>query len=378
MSHNQIQIEEIKAEAANLGFSLFGISKPSALGKKHIYQNWLDNGFQASMGYLSRPDSVAKRFSPKLLVEDCRSVISLGYPYPLINFQEFPGSATSGWISSYAISEDYHTVLIGQAQKLISRIQTLSLGDLAFRAFTDSAPILEREFGVLGNLGWIGKNANLISPTIGSYFLLAEILTDLELEAEEAKAPDRCGKCQRCIDACPTACIQSDRTIDARKCISYLTIENKERVPLELREKIGQWVFGCDICQMVCPWNKVSEKKMEIMENYRISPLARLSEQLSFSEEVFEMHYAGTSVIRPGWMGFTRNLAIVAGNLKDPESLPQVIKLLKTHTSPLIRLHAAWSLGQYQNTTSYAALTKALRSEQDPSVVDAIHLALMQ
>jgi epoxyqueuosine reductase len=129
---------------------------------------------------------------------------------------------------------------------------------------------------------------------------------------------------------------------------------------------------------MVCPWNILSEEKVEITENCRISPLVRLAEQLSFSEDGFKMHYSGTPVLRAGWMGFIRNLVIAAGNLRDPESLPQVIKLLKTHTSPLIRLHAAWSLGQYQNTTSHTVLTKALRSEQDPFVVDAIHVALMQ
>ena len=231
-------IETIKAEAANLGFSLFGVSHPSELEKTDRYKDWLEQGFHGNMSYLSRPDSISKRFSPSLLVKDCRSIISLGISYPLINYQESPHSKSNGWISSYAIYENYHTLLKILAEKLLKIIQKLSSGSHQLRVFTDSAPILEREFGVLGNLGWIGKNANLISSIVGSHFLLAEILTDIILDTNSNRNPDRCGKCQNCVDACPTQCIQPDRTIDARKCISYLTIENKGEIPLELRKKI--------------------------------------------------------------------------------------------------------------------------------------------
>jgi epoxyqueuosine reductase len=377
MSFNQIQVESIKAEAANLGFSLIGFSDSSSLQQTHRYKDWLHRGFNASMGYLSRPDSLSKRFNPNLLVKGCCTVLSLGFSYPLIDFHKFPGSTTGGWISSYAIMEDYHDTLKGLAEQLSTRIQKMIGGNYTFRVFTDSTPILEREFGVLGNLGWIGKNANLISPTVGSHFLLAEILTNLEMKPEEMTIKDRCGKCHHCMDACPTHCIQADRTIDSRKCISYLTIENKEGIPIELRENFGQWVFGCDICQTVCPWNQHLQRNGEIQQAYRISPVIDLAKQLNFSENEFANYYSGTPVLRAGWLGFTRNLIIAAGNMQDEESMSPLIKLLKDHPLPYIRSHAAWALGKLQVANAHQQLKKGLLSERDPKVIAEIQSAII-
>jgi len=370
-------MEGIQAEALNLGFSLFGIAKPFALEKTRLFQNWLDRGFQGSMGYLSRPDAVAKRFSPTQLVNGCRTIISLGYSYSLNNIWDSPESIKSGWISSYALSADYHSLLIRSLEQLVTYIRSKIGTKHIFRVFTDSAPILERELGVLGNLGWIGKNANLISPVIGSHFLLAEIYTNLEIDPEQDRIPDRCGKCHRCIDACPTQCIQSYRTIDARKRISYLTIENNSEIPVNLREKIGQWVFGCDICQTVCPWNRYSQKGMEILRTHRISPVVNLAKQLNFSKKEFETHYSGTPVLRSGWMGFLRNLIIAAGNLKDMQSLSLLKMHLNGHASPMIRSHAAWAIGKCDVSGSRTALIEALDTERDLSVVAEIRSALV-
>jgi epoxyqueuosine reductase len=303
-------------------------------------------------------------------------VISLGFPYPLIDFENISESSSKGWISSYAIREDYHANLKVLAERLITKLQKIVGESYIFRAFTDSSPILEREFGVLGNLGWIGRNANLISPKIGSSFLLAEVLTDLETDPEEISTPDRCGKCQRCLDACPTKCIQSDRTIDARKCISFLTIENKKEIPVELRNNVGQWVFGCDICQTVCPWNQPKVKNTKFRQETVISPVVNLAKQLNFSKTEFENNYSGTPVLRAGWMGFTRNLIIAAGNLQDKDCQPSLIRFLEDHPSPLIRSHAAWALGKFDDANSTHHLRKALISEKDHQVISEIQSAL--
>jgi len=376
MALDQNLFEEIKAESANLGFDLFGVSTPFALEKTNRYKDWLDRGCHGTMGFLARPDSIAKRFSPTLLVKDCHTIISLGFSYSLIDFPEFPESATSGWISSFAISDDYHVILSGLAEQLVAIIRGMVCGNHSFWVFTDSAPLLEREFGVLGNMGWIGKNANLISPTVGSHFLLAEILTDLDMDSELARIPDRCGECHRCIDACPTKCIQPDRMVDARQCISYLTIENKGKIPIDLREKIGHWVFGCDICQMVCPWNHHSGKKGEIKNKNKIPSMVPLAEQLRFSEEEFKEYYSGTPVLRASWLGFTRNLIIATGNLKDPEMLYPLFHILKIHPSSMLRSHAAWALGKLGTAASRSALISTLETETDAIVIRELQTAL--
>jgi epoxyqueuosine reductase len=376
MRQNGNFIERIKAEAANLGFSLFGISAPDSLAKTYRYKNWLVHGFQASMGYLSQPDSLSKRFSPTLLVKNCKSIISLGFSYSLIDHTEFPNSSISGWISSYAVFEDYHSLLIQMGEKMVAIIKDNFDPNHSFRIFTDSAPILEREFGVLGNLGWIGKNTNLISPALGSTFLLAEILTDIEMDPSPTRIPDRCGKCQRCINACPTHCIQPDRTLDARRCISYLTIENKGEIAIPLRENIGHWVFGCDICQMVCPWNHYPEKKAKNFPRNKIESIVNLERQLSFTQDEFMRFYSGTSVLRSGWLGFKRNLIIASGNLRNLETMSNLIQILTEQPSSMVRAHAAWALGKFHTNASQNALVKAFRSETDAAVVNEIQLAL--
>jgi epoxyqueuosine reductase len=371
-------IERTKAEAMNLGFSLIGISTPSSLIKQGFFNKWLEQGFQGEMDYLSRADSIAKRISPSLLVPNCKTVISLGFFYPLISFQTFPNYMNRGWISSYAVFSEYHTLLINLAGLLILKIQAIIEQSRFFKAFTDSAPIFEREFGALAKLGWIGKNSNLISPNFGSTFLLTEILTDFEISVTQSIAPDRCGNCRRCIDACPTQCILPNRTLDARKCISYLTIEHKGNIPYLLRDKIGNWVFGCDICQIVCPWNHRKHDNQINSPQTIINPTVNLLNQLNFSEKEFFQTYSGTAVLRSGWIGFIRNLIITSGFIRDLDTIPRISQILLENPSSMLRSHAAWTLGRLQTRSSHNALCKALELEPDLDVIMELKLALDQ
>ncbi len=247
----------IKAEAKNLGFSLVGITTPDTPDHFSVFESWLSAGYQAGMKYLSREDTIAKRYQPKELMAECKSIICLALPYPNANSLVVNDNKPTGRIAAYAWLPDYHHTIPILINELMIRIENNLGRKIRYRSFTDSAPILERDIAQRAGLGWIGKNSCLIHPEQGSYFLLAEIFTDIELEIDQPFLADRCGSCTRCLEACPTHCILPDRTIDANRCISYLTIENKGPIPHDLRKYTGNWVFGCDICQMVCPWNRL-------------------------------------------------------------------------------------------------------------------------
>ncbi len=247
----------IKAEAKNLGFSLTGITSTDTPDHFGVFEAWLAAGYHADMKYLSRADTVAKRKQPKELMPECKSIICLAFPYPNANFLQPNENQLTSRIASYAWLPDYHLTIPILINEFIERIENKLGRNINYKAFTDSAPILERDIAQRAGLGWIGKNSCLIHPDQGSFFLLAEVFTDIELEIDQPLLADRCGSCTRCLEACPTHCILPDRTIDANRCISYLTIENKGPIPRDLRKYTGNWVFGCDICQMVCPWNRI-------------------------------------------------------------------------------------------------------------------------
>ena len=212
------------------------------------------------------------------------------------------------------------------------------------RCYTDTGPILERDLAQRAGLGWIGKNTCLINPRLGSYFLLAEILLDLELQPDEAFDTDHCGSCTRCIQSCPTDCILPDRTIDARRCISYLTIELKDAIPVELRAKMDGWIFGCDICQMVCPWNRFAPPQGETeFAGDSSAGAPSLVEQLQLSAEEFNQRAQGSPLKRAKYRGYLRNAAVAAGNVGGPEVM-QSLRRLAEKGDPMIDEHAAWAL----------------------------------
>ncbi len=333
--------QALKTEAGSLGFSLFGVTTPDPPGHFDVFQGWLGSGFHGDMIYLSRRDTLQKRSDPRLLLPGCQSIICLGYPYHLDSTAQTQDFS----IASYTRLEDYHRLFPRLLTKLQGLIWDISGENAQSRIFTDSAPVMERELARRAGLGWIGKNSCLISPAFGSAFLLAEIFTTLDLVPDPPFTSDRCGSCTRCLDMCPTTCICPNRTIDARKCISYLTIENPGGIPLEYRESMGKWVFGCDICQQVCPWN--SKLRVDTKENDP-SPLfidpRDVNEIFALSEMEFKTRFSESPFLRTGLTSMRRNLLIAMGNSLDPMYLPLLKKTKSFEEDPVLQDHAIWAI----------------------------------
>jgi epoxyqueuosine reductase len=369
----------IKAEAKDLGFSLAGITTPDTPDHFDVFASWLAAGYHADMNYLSRVDTVAKRKQPKELMPDCKSIICLAFPFPNVNSPQPNENQLAGSIASYAWVPDYHLTIPTLINELMERMENKLGRKVQYKAFTDSAPILERELAQRAGLGWIGKNSCLIHPDQGSYFLLAEVFTDIQMDIDEPFLADRCGSCTRCLEACPTHCILPNRTTDANRCISYLTIENKGPIPYDLRKYIGNWVFGCDICQMVCPWNR-----LRVGNTYQeafISPdlettFPNIINELCLSDQEFIEKFANTPILRTKRKGYLRNIAIALGNMETVEAVPNLVRRIMEDSEPLIRGAAAWALGQIGGEKGRSALVDRLNQEGDADVLQEIHQSI--
>ncbi len=293
----------IKSEARRLGFTSCGIARAGFLEEEadHL-DTWLKKGYHGEMRYME--NHFDKRLDPRKLVHGARSVISLLYNY----YPEETQIQNTYKIAKYAYGEDYHQVIRSRLRELVGCMQE-RLGSFHARVFTDSAPVMERTWAKMAGLGWIGKHSLLISKQKGSYFFLAEIITDLELEPDIPFASDHCGSCTRCIDACPTEAILPNNTIDGGRCISYLTIELKEQIPLSFKDKMEDWMFGCDICQDVCPWNRFSKPHSEPL--FRPHPdLLNFTKKdwEEISEETYGEIFKGSAVKRAKYEGLRRTI----------------------------------------------------------------------
>ncbi len=265
-----LSLQTIHALAEESGFQLCGVNDLSPLEEVSAYRDWVSSGYHGTMKYLEDPESISMRAAPARFSPGSLSVLVLGARYP-VNRVEKPPSGLSGRVSSYAWGKDYHSVLQTSAQTLINRLEKETGQSLSSRIAIDSSPVLEKPLGRHAGLGWQGKNSCLINPAVGSFFFLVNIFLSVDVTGRLEEVPDRCGSCHRCVDACPTGCILPGRVIDARRCISYLTIENKGSIPRDLRSSVGDWLFGCDICQSVCPWNqKVTDQDVipDFLPNY--------------------------------------------------------------------------------------------------------------
>jgi len=372
--------QTIKKEARRLGFDLVGITTPKPPAHLDVYQTWLQAGHHAGMGWIARQRNRERRADPRLILPTCESILVLGAQYqtsPPTNLSPGEGRKFTGKIASYAWGDDYHDVLPERLQALVAFIEGQVGRSVANRWYTDTGPILERELAQRAGLGWIGKNTNLINPQRGSYFFLAEILLDVELAPDAPFTEDRCGSCTRCIDACPTGCILPNRTIDANRCISYLTIELKEAIPSELRPKLGNWIFGCDICQQVCPWNQrfahPPERDIFNSRDEIIAP--NLVAEIQLTPEEFNRKFKGSPIKRSKRRGYLRNVAVALGNTGKSSAVPALIQALHDQEA-LIRSHAAWALGQIGGDEAQVALSSAARTESNIQVSQEIRKAL--
>jgi epoxyqueuosine reductase len=331
----------VKEEARRLGFPLAGVTSPDPPDHLDFFQDWLMAGYQASLDWLAADRSLERRSDPRKILPECQSILVLGSPYPTPK-----GNLKGGNIAAYALNQDYHDVLPEKLRHLVVYLEELVGHPVPNRFYTDTGPVLEKELAQRGGLGWIGKNTLLINRDYGSYFFLAEILLGLELEQDPPVAETFCGTCTRCLDTCPTGALREPYTLDANCCISYLTIEHREEIPLELRPRIGDWVFGCDICQLVCPWNKPgAEAPLILGELQPREELVNINlvEELRLSQAEFSARFKGSPVKRTKRRGYLRNVAVVLGNLKDQAALPALEKALEDQ-EPLVRGAAEWAL----------------------------------
>lgn len=363
----------IKEEAQKLGFDLVGISPVHAPPHEDSFARWLRRGLGGEMGYLKRTEEL--RRDPKKLVPWAASVVSVGMNYytamPRLPVEE----GSRGWISRYAWGDDYHDLMRQRLEALLETFREICPEPVEGKVFVDSGPVLEREFAGIAGVGWIGKNTHLISPRRGSWFFLGELFLGIELSYDRP-IRDRCGKCDLCLKACPTGAFVGPYVLDARRCISYLTIELKGAIPVHLRPLVGNHIFGCDICQEVCPYNAKAAATQEEAFGPRDGLYApELIPLLSLTEEDFRRRFRGSPILRAKRRGFLRNVAVALGNLKCREAVPALIKALGD-PEPLVRQHAAWALGQIGSLESLNALHNHLEVESHPDVREELGEAI--
>jgi epoxyqueuosine reductase len=364
----------LRSRASDLGFTLFGVAPAFAPTTGSRLNAWMDAGFAGEMHYFERRAEAYQH--PSSVLPSVRSIVMLGMPYRTEGPASTPLNGTVGRVSNYAWGDgDYHDLLRDRLRSLADLLHSLRPG-CRTRGVVDTAPLLERDFARLSGLGWFGKNTLLINRRQGSFFFLAGLLTDVELPPDAPHETAHCGTCTRCLDVCPTDAFSEPYVLDARKCISYLTIELRDQpIPLDLRPGMGEWIFGCDLCQDVCPWNRKAPLSVE--PSFRPQPDLRppdLIALLEMTPEAFEERYAQTPLARPGRRGVLRNAAIALGNLQHADGVPALIRVLEDQ-EPLIRGAAAWALGRIGGTEALAAIALRLSVESDETVRGEIELA---
>ncbi|HWK54798.1 MAG TPA: tRNA epoxyqueuosine(34) reductase QueG [Hyphomicrobiales bacterium] len=342
---------DIKAWGRELGFQQVGITDVDPGENAAHLQRWLDAGYHGSMEYMAR--HAALRSDPTTLVPGALRLVSVRMDYLPAEPRavQVLANPRQAYIARYALGRDYHKVIRKRLQQLAERIQA-AVGEFGYRAFTDSAPVLERAFAEKAGLGWIGKNTMLINRRAGSWFFLGELFTDLPLPID-APASAHCGSCTACLTVCPTQAFVGPQVLDARRCISYLTIELKGPIPLELRPLIGNRVFGCDDCQLCCPWNKFASPTREADFTPRHAlDQAELVTLFNWSEDEFLRYTEGSPIRRTGYEGWLRNLAVGLGNAPRSVEVVQALQQRLAHSSELVREHVQWALERQGETNA--------------------------
>ena len=349
---------DIKTWGRELGFQQIGITDIDLSAAETHLLNWLNAGRHGEMAYMAAHGR--RRSRPAELRPGTVRVISARMDYlppRAATIETVLADRQRGFISRYALGRDYHKVLRTRLQNLVDRIRGRT-GTLSFRVFTDSAPVLEKALAEKAGLGWIGKHTNLINRRAGSWFFLGEIYTDLPLPIDQP-ASDHCGTCRACIDVCPTGAIVAPYQLDARRCVSYLTIELRGPIPLGLRSLIGNRVFGCDDCQLVCPWNRFarSTDETDFVPRHGLDTPA-LTELFAWSEAEFLRRTEGSAIRRIGYIGWLRNIAVALGNAPTSASVVAALELRRAHPSALVHEHVAWALEQHRGQSANGARTE--------------------
>ena len=362
--------EELRAKAKALGFEKIGISRPERLDARSGLQQWVAQGRHGEMHWMGR--SPERRTDPRKVFEETKSVISLvlNYYTPMPHSQKLE----HGKISRYAWGRDYHWILRDRTKELVAWITELEPAARGLY-YSDTGPVMDKAWAHKSGLGWIGKHSNLITRELGSWVFLGEILLNLELEYDQ-EARNYCGTCHRCIEACPTKAIVAPYVVDARLCISYLTIELRGAIPRKLRPLIGSRIFGCDDCQDACPWNRFAQTSLEkafYPDEGNQAPV--LIDLMRMTASEFKERFRSSAIKRAKYAGFLRNVAVALGNSRDTGAVPVLWEALR-HSESLVRAHAAWALGEIGGNMAFDALSQANDDEKDTSVREEIQLAL--
>jgi epoxyqueuosine reductase len=359
--------QQLKARAYGLGFDLAGVARLGPADTTAQFDEWVARGYAGEMAYLVR-DADLRRDSQRP---------EPGMRSALVVALNYGGAQPPGTVARYARGDDYHRVMWRRLDELGRWLRKAAGGRT--RAFVDTGPVLERDLARRAGLGWFGKNTNLINPRIGSFFFIGALFTDLVLEPDSPFEAERCGTCTRCLDACPTEAFVAPRVLDATRCISYLTIELRGPVPGPLREPMGELIYGCDICQDVCPWNVKFSREPALTElapdPERISPDP--ATLLALDQPAWKARYGATAMARARRRGLARNAAIALGNRANPSGIPALAGALRHDPEPLVRAHAAWALGRFPtHQSAQSALESARAEERDASVLAEIASAL--
>jgi epoxyqueuosine reductase len=337
----------LKAQALGLGFDLVGITRTGPADTAEHFDRWLAAGRAGTMHYLDKHAAIRRDSSKPF--EGARSAIVVALDYG--------GGQPTGPIARYARGDDYHDVMWRKLDELHAWMESHVGRPVRARGYVDTGPLLERDLARRAGLGWFGKNTNLINPALGSFFFLGALLVDLQLESDVPFEPDRCGTCTRCIDACPTAAIMAPRELDATRCISYLTIELRDEVPVPFREQIGELIYGCDICQDVCPYNIKFATELKVPE---FAPRGVLSSNdargiahsiLAMTPDDYRVAFSGSAMKRAKLRGLKRNAAVALGNIGDASDLPTLLAV-RDDDDPLVGEHAAWAIDAIGRRTS--------------------------
>src|ERR1019366_4574104 len=332
---------QIRAQAARLGFDLAGITSLGPSDTAREFNDWLARGYAGEMRYLERTAELRR---------DTRRP-EHGMCSAIVVAMNYGGTQPPGPIARYARGDDYHEVMRAKLDELGRWLVAEGGAESRTRSFLDTGPVLERDLARRAGLGWFGKNTNLINPGLGSFFFIGALFTDADLETDAPFEADRCGSCTSCLDACPTQAFTAPRTLDATRCISYLTIELKGEIPAEFRAAIGDLLYGCDICQDVCPWNvrfsrDVTEQRLR-PRAHRVDPDA--AELLALSDHEWRAQFGGSAMTRAKRRGLARNAAVALGNRRDRRTIPALEAAARDDPEPVVRAHAAWALAQFKS-----------------------------